>query len=125
MQIGVIKLTIGDSMVVLLSCILLFYIYKFYWVKGEQAEFARITVMENKVIDVDLSQDQVFSLQGRLGESVIVVEEKQIRFTDSPCKGKLCIHAGWLAEGGDFTACLPNQISIELKGKNHYDSIVY
>lgn len=125
MQIGVIKLTFGDMIIIILCFILLFYIYKIYWVKGEQAGAARITVMENKVIDVDLSKDQVLSLHGRLGESLITVKDRRIRFTHSPCKGKVCIHSGWLADEGDFTACLPNQISIELKGKNQYDAIAY
>jgi len=47
-----------------------------------------------------------------------------VRFVQSPCTGKFCIHSGWLRHSGEVMACLPNGVFVELVGgERRFDSI--
>jgi len=37
---------------------------------------------------------------------------------DSPCRGKVCVHGGWLTEAGELLACLPNKIMVRILGSD-------
>jgi len=68
--------------------------------------------------------DRRLQLEGPLGNSTVELRDGQARFLDSPCTGKVCIHSGWLNSTGEFAACLPNRISIQLLGMHpRFDAI--
>jgi hypothetical protein len=61
-----------------------------------------------------------------MGPSRLLVQDGRVRFTASPCRGKQCIHSGWLAHEGDFAACLPNGVAVEVLGPERgLDAINY
>jgi len=114
----------ADYGVVLLAIGVLIAVYGTYWRPQQAGTTARISVGRNEVMDVSLKRDQRLPIHGQLGTSVIEVHDGKVRFIDSPCRGKQCIHAGWLQHDGDFAACLPNGISITVGGgRRSYDSI--
>ena len=48
------------------------------------------------------------------------------RFTDSPCRHKICIRAGWQRQAGAVAACVPNRVALVLAGEDaRYDSMSY
>ena len=49
-------------------------------------------------------------------ESAAPVEPGRLRFVESPCRNRVCIHRGWLNTAGDSSACLPNRVSVSLRG---------
>jgi hypothetical protein len=63
-----------------------------------------------------LDEDRDVTVHGRLGDSHLRIEGGRVRFIDSPCPNKVCVHAGWLEHGGDVAACIPNGVSIRLGG---------
>lgn len=99
----------------------------YWWNKPQQASYAIILVSGQKPLRVNLRQAQQIRVQGQLGESVLEVSAGKIRFLQSACQNKHCVHAGWLTQGGDFVACLPNQVSIAIYGKEmiKLDAIAY
>jgi hypothetical protein len=120
--------TVADRIILSIALLLLVWLYMRYWIGGMQpTDYALILVANQAPILVDLQRPQQIPIQGRLGESLIEVAQGHIRFIASPCRNKYCIHAGWLAKGGDFVACLPNQVSIELHRAEtaEFDAIVY
>lgn len=122
------KTTIADRLIICLALLFLLWLYKLYWTSSSQSsDYALIYLMNQVPIQVDLQHPQQVTVQGRLGESLIEVKDGRIRFLTSPCHNKFCIHAGWLAKNGDFVACLPNQVSIELHNlkSTQFDSVVY
>lgn len=121
------NLTSSDKLIVMLAVLSVFWSYLHYWQgHDEVAEYAFILVDQQAPFKVSLREDRLVHVAGHLGESLLQVSSGQIRFISSPCQGKQCIHAGWLKYGGDFAACLPNHVSIELQGEHaHFDSIVY
>ena len=96
------------------------------WSGGGQGETVRVTAPGKPALDLPLGQDRVVRVEGHLGQSVIEVAAGRARFTDSPCVGRYCIHAGWLADSGDVAACLPNGVVAEITGRaRQYDAITF
>lgn len=102
--------------------------YVHYWTFSPQhVDYAIIYVAGQELRRVSLNSAQEIHVQGALGESVIEIAEGKIRFVQSACQGKYCVHTGWLTNAGDFSACVPNQVSIAVFGKRQtgVDAITY
>lgn len=95
-----------------------------FWHKNESLT-AVVTVNGEQVKSVklkDLTQGYDYSVNG----AVIRFEQDYVAFTDSTCKDKICVHGGKLTKSGDTSACLPNGVTVTLKGeKNGVDAITY
>lgn len=121
-------ITFADTVILGLSLLTLLWLYSYYWTGNTaQADYAIIMVDHEMSQRIELNHNQIVKVRGILGETVLQIESGKIRVIASPCAGKQCIHAGWLQISGDFTACLPNRVSIEVHShaKNQYDAIVY
>jgi len=117
-------MTRADIFVIGFTLALLPFLYSTYWNREGPAETAHIMDQSGREFTVPLSTNQQLSIEGPLGVSLVEIKDGQIRFLDSPCRGKQCVHAGWLKESGEFAACLPNRVSITVSGKDAlYDSI--
>jgi len=46
----------------------------------------------------------------------IEIDGNRARVTASPCRDKLCVHAGWLERPGDVAVCLPQRVIVEMRG---------
>jgi hypothetical protein len=118
------NLTRLDWLVVIIAVLTLPGLYIGFWGDGSQGLFARVQIGNQAPQVISLQQAQQYRFQGPLGATVIEVHDGHIRFIDSPCSGKQCVHSGWLKHDGEFAACLPNLISISLSGPNpRFDSI--
>ncbi len=118
--------TYADRVVLVLAIAFVAWLYAYYWEAGQPGHHARVLAGNNEFQLVSLRDDQDIRIQGRLGVSRVAVREGKIRFIDSPCQGKQCVHSGWLAHSGEFTACLPNQISIQVLGSDpQFDGISF
>ncbi len=120
--------TVADRIIIALAFGLLVWLYVHYWIGSfESADYALIWVANQAPKRFDLQDNQQISVQGYLGESLIEVKAGQIRFLTSPCQSQYCIHAGWLTNNGEVVACLPNQVTIQLRGNENlqFDSIAY
>ena len=63
-----------------------------------------------------MDEDVEITLEGPVGESVIVIEDGAARFEHSDCQDNLCVLMGEIDEGGEWAACLPNRIFILIEG---------
>ena len=64
-----------------------------------------------------LSQNGTFAFEGRDGLSVTLrVEDGRIRFEESGCPDKVCVHTGWLSRSGQTAACLPAGVILRVEG---------
>jgi hypothetical protein len=113
-----------DWLVIVAALLLLPALYTSFWGNGKRGEFARIQVGKQAAQLISLQKTGNYRFDGPLGTSVIEVRDGRIRFVESPCNGKQCIHSGWLGKDGEFAACLPNLISITVSDRNpRFDSI--
>lgn len=78
-----------------------------------------VVTTPSKTITLSLSTDTQTVLQGDNGiEVTIVVEGGRIRFEQSNCPDKICVHSGWLSKSGQSAACVPAGIAISVSGDN-------
>lgn len=62
-----------------------------------------------------LNQDRTVEIQGLIGITVMQIEDSKVRFLESPCNGKDCLH-GEIVSNGEQIACLPNGVMATLSG---------
>jgi hypothetical protein len=116
----------ADAIVVALAALLVGAAWATLWGNGGPAEFARITAPGVPDREVELAQDARFEVRGRIGPSRLEIRDRQVRFVDSPCVGRYCVHAGWLSRSGQVAACLPNGIVVEVAGGDReFDALTF
>jgi len=100
-------------------------LYAGYW-QHSPADYVLIT-SPTGTQQISLHQIQTLNIKGHLGLSHLEINQGKIRFIDSPCQGKYCVHAGWQQSGGAFAACLPNHILLEVHSaqSEQFDAISY
>ncbi len=64
----------------------------------------------------DLDQVHSVDLDGPLGKTHLVIDEKGAYVTSSPCPRKICISMGPAKHSGDLLACVPNRIMVRIEG---------
>jgi hypothetical protein len=64
-----------------------------------------------------LDRDREIDVPGPLGVSRIVIEHGSVRFVDSPCPNKTCVHSGAVSRAGSGVACLPNGVMVTIEGR--------
>ena len=117
-------MTRADWLSVVFAVALLPVLYWQLWQPGERGETAKILSGDRQVDIRELHGAGQFDVAGRLGDSVLQIENGKIRFIASPCTNKYCVHAGWLSHSGEIAACLPNGVLIEVQGgAPRYDAI--
>lgn len=117
-------MTRTDIIVVIIALCSLPWLYLNFWTTDETAVNAIISTHDNKKIILPLSENKTIQVKGPLGENIIEIKNHKVRFINSPCPNKICIHSGWLEEINDIAACLPNGISISIGGRHQeFDAI--
>ena len=116
----------ADAVVVALAALLVGAAGASLWRGGGPAEYAELSAPGAPAHRVALDTDQVLDVPGRLGASRLEVRDGQVRFIDSPCVGRYCVHAGWLSRSGQVAACLPNGVVVEVGGgAREYDAVSF
>lgn len=116
----------ADALVIAIAAMLVGAAWAALWGGGGPAEYAQVTAPGTADRQLELAQDTTLAVRGRLGESMLEVRDGRIRFVDSPCAGRLCVHAGWLSHTGQVAACLPNGVVVEVRGGDRgFDAIAY
>lgn len=116
----------ADAVVVTLAALLVGAAWASLWRGDGPAEYVQLSAPGAPDQRLVLSVDQALEVQGRIGTSRLEVRDGRVRFTDSPCVGRYCVHAGWLSRSGQVAACLPNGVVIEVTGGDReYDAVSF
>jgi hypothetical protein len=70
-----------------------------------------------------LSSDREISIAGPLGDTRVIIRDKSVRITDSPCPNKTCIASGAIAEPNQWIACLPNRVLVRIEGSGTSEGV--
>jgi hypothetical protein len=121
------KTTLADWLILLFALFMISALYQHYWRNADvHTDIHHAYVYsDNATLVLDLREAQTVSVDGSLGISLLQVDEGRVRFVSSPCPGKQCIRSGWQHHPGDFAACLPNRVSIQIGANTQFDSLVY
>lgn len=119
------KPLVGDWLVIAVSLIAVILMFQQFW-QVEQASKLKIRLGDKVVGTYDLNQTKELNINGPIGKSIISINQGKVRFKQSPCHNQYCVHHGWLSHAGQVAICIPNQLSIQLIGKqSSYDSLNY
>lgn len=114
----------GDVLVLMLAAGLVGMSYGAFWTARSEGRVAVISVNHRIVEQISITAPDDLDVEGVIGTSRLRVREGGIRFIDSPCPGRYCVHTGWLTSTGQVAACLPNGVVVEvLGGERVYDAI--
>lgn len=114
----------GDWVVIGIATALLLSVFFTLWQPEGHGAEAVVYLDGKRWARLNLFQNQDIHVPGPLGDSHLQVRNGQIRFIDSPCPTKLCVHAGWLSQGGESATCLPNHVSVQVLGDDtRFDTI--
>ncbi len=117
-------LTRADMLLLLVVTSLVGWSYVAIWSAKTAALEVEIWSRGERVHTLPLAEDRQLAVAGALGDSHIEIKHAEARFVDSPCSNKLCVLHGWLQHAGETTACLPNQVSLRILGRDpRYDAI--
>ncbi|MEW6120712.1 MAG: NusG domain II-containing protein [Pseudomonadota bacterium] len=90
------------------------------------ADTALIRAAGKVVHSVPLTRAQTLVVPGPLGVTRIEIAPGRARVQADPSPRQLCVRQGWLARAGEAALCLPNQVSLELRGRTTpYDTLGY
>jgi hypothetical protein len=119
--------TRADGVVIALAAALVGGLFAKFWQPPVAAAEAEVHNGAQVVGHYPLTETRRIEVAGRQGISVIEIRDGGARFVSSPCRNKVCVHAGWQSHSGDFAACVPNGVSVSLLGgaAGKFDSVSY
>jgi hypothetical protein len=106
----------GDFLILAIAAAIVGASYGAFWSNRIEGDRAVVSVGHETTARLSLSNAGRFSVEGILGESLLEVRDGSVRFVDSPCPGRYCIHTGWISLTGQVAACLPNGVVVEIGG---------
>jgi hypothetical protein len=93
---------------------------------GQRGDTVVIRAAGQVVQTAALTHAQTFSVPGPLGTTQIEIEPGRARVAADPSPRQLCVKQGWLTLAGQAALCLPNQVSLEIRGRAPaYDTLGY
>lgn len=63
-----------------------------------------------------LEKEAEYEIPGPLGNTRVHIHDGHAAIIDSPCRNKLCILAGAIAQPNQWVACLPNKVFVRIVG---------
>jgi len=115
----------GDVITLILGGVLVISLAMHFW--GGPRGDTLIVRAQGRIVDrVSLQRSHKLSVPGPLGITQVEIQPGRARIARDPSPRQLCVKQGWLSRAGEAALCLPNQISVEIRGPvRAYDSIAY
>jgi hypothetical protein len=93
---------------------------------GDRADTAVIRAAGQVVQTLALNHAQTLAIHGPLGITQVEIQPGRARVARDPSPRQLCVKQGWLTQSGQAALCLPNQVSVEIRGRTAaYDTLGY
>lgn len=105
---------VGDIIIFLLAVALIIGSFSFYSTISGKPE-VRVKSGAGESI-YDLSVDTQATFKGPVGETTIEIRGGQVHVSESDCRNKVCISAGWISSPGEWIICLPNNVFVRIEG---------
>ncbi|NJP41001.1 NusG domain II-containing protein [Oscillospiraceae bacterium HV4-5-C5C] len=85
---------------------------------GTSGQLVADVYYQNQLIDtipMITAAEQDFSYQQRPAVMLHRYEDGSVAFIESDCPDQICVHAGKLSQAGQFAACLPNEMLVNVR----------
>lgn len=77
-----------------------------------------VTCGDELCFTAPLDQPRTLAIDGPLGQTKLVIDERGVRIVESPCPRKICVSMGEAKHTGDLLACVPNRILVHIDGSS-------
>lgn len=115
----------GDIAVLLAGCAVVVWLAFVAW-NGPRGDTVVIRAAGRVVETLPLAHARQLAIAGPLGTTQIEIEPGRARIARDPSPRQLCVKQGWLSQSGQVALCLPNQVSLEIRGTAPaYDTLGY
>jgi hypothetical protein len=116
----------GDWLVLAAGAVSVAVLGARFWRGGGEADRVVVRSGGKVFAELTLSGHQRVNVPGPLGTTVVEIDQHRARVARDPSPRQYCVQQGWLARPGEVAVCLPNQVSIEIAGREKaYDSLNY
>ena len=121
-----IKLRLLDWFALFFSIVILVFFSFRVYSRGARADSVHIHGATGEWY-YPLNTTETVNVDGPLGITTVQIENGVARVISSPCRDKICITRGALGRGGEWTACLPNGIIVEISAgaKDEIDAVAF
>ena len=102
--------------IILIASILIVAIASFLFIELGKEEGARVVVAVDgkEIATYSLSSNGTYQLNG--GTNILCIENGKAYLTDANCPDKLCVHQGKISKTNEVITCLPNKLTVTVKG---------
>ncbi len=114
------RLRLFDYLSFLVALLVLAAFWVFAYTDAVRGNQVRIQA-EGRDYIYSLAVDHSFSVEGPLGPTQIEIANGEIRVIDSPCRDKICVGSGWVSQAGQWIACLPNRVFVQVQSATEAD----
>ena len=113
------------------ACLLVFLVFMIFMIPdrlaGVSGDAGAGQYLEIRSIDglstVFLKENAEYVVNGPLGPEKLIVEDGRARMESAPCPLKICEAMGPIDDPGETILCLPNRISVKVKGSGGLDAV--
>ena len=81
---------------------------------GKEGAYVVVMVQNNEEARYSLAIDGVYDING--GTNTIEIKDGRVRMIEAFCPNHLCIRQGWIRFEGQSIVCLPNTVSVTVRG---------
>ena len=81
---------------------------------SQKGSVAVITIENNAVKEVDLSDNGEFTVKG-IENVTFEVKDGSIRVKENDCSDKICVDTGWISKTNERIICMPKKMIVEIK----------
>lgn len=85
---------------------------------------AVVTVKNEEVLRIDLSQDEEYEVDGTNGKVYIEVKDNQIRVTQENSPQHICSKQGFVSDPNVPIVCLPNNTVVTIEEDNPQEDLL-
>lgn len=83
-----------------------------------------VTVEGKETLHYQLSQEISVTIEGKdQGTNHMLIHDGKVSLDDASCPDHLCVKQGEISAAGESIICLPNQVVVEIRGKQEDETI--
>ena len=81
---------------------------------GKEGAYVVVMVQNNEEARYSLAIDGVYDINS--GTNTIEIKDGRVRMLEAQCPNHLCIRQGWIRFEGQSIVCLPNKVTVTVRG---------
>ena len=113
-----------SDIIIILVCLLTALVFFLPTLFSSDRNLTAVIVADGETVkEISLTDntDEMFEFDG----VIIKAQGRSVFFENSDCPDKVCVRSGKLDAKGESAACVPNRVSVYIKGADNFDIMTY